>query len=127
MNYELISVLVLLAVFDVAGRVQSMGWDMLMNEHRLIKRETDAIAIIGVENTTPSHHFHSRGNLAEASDSLCTTGTVPLEHDCHFSFARISVGVKFVLSTAVSECPKFFRLSPRMYTVSSTIRNLSCS
>jgi predicted MPP superfamily phosphohydrolase len=61
-----------------------MGWDLLMNEHRILKSEGEQIAILGVENwgLGPSHRFPKYGKLAQAYEG---TGDVPvrilLSHD----------------------------------------------
>ena len=47
-------------------RIQSeMGWDLLLNEHRFIKRDGQKIAIIGVENWG-ENGFKQAGDLDEA-------------------------------------------------------------
>ena len=45
-----------------------MGYDLLMNEHRLLEVGGDKIAVIGIENwgMGPSHRFPKYGKLAEA-------------------------------------------------------------
>jgi predicted MPP superfamily phosphohydrolase len=61
-----------------------MGWDLLMNEHRILKSAGEEIAILGVENwgLGPSHRFPKYGKLAEAYKG---TGDMPvrilLSHD----------------------------------------------
>ena len=46
-------------------RQKAMGWDMLMNEHRIIRRGPDSIAIVGVENDGKPP-FPARGDLKKA-------------------------------------------------------------
>lgn len=46
-------------------RERSMGWDLLLNEHRTIRRAGDSITLIGVENDGRSP-FTSRGDLPRA-------------------------------------------------------------
>jgi predicted MPP superfamily phosphohydrolase len=36
---------------------EALGWDLLMDENRIITRGTDSIAVNGVQNTSPSRHF----------------------------------------------------------------------
>jgi predicted MPP superfamily phosphohydrolase len=61
-----------------------LGWDLLMNEHRILKSAGEQIAILGVENwgLGPSHRFPKYGKLAEAYKG---TGDIPvrilLSHD----------------------------------------------
>ena len=45
-----------------------MGYDLLMNEHRLLESGGEKIAIIGIENwgMGPSHRFPKYGKLQEA-------------------------------------------------------------
>jgi len=45
---------------------KEMGWDILMNEHRLIERNGEKIAILGVENWGKALHFPKYGKLNEA-------------------------------------------------------------
>ncbi len=45
---------------------KQMGWDILMNEHRLIERNDEKIAILGVENWGKALHFPKYGKLNEA-------------------------------------------------------------
>lgn len=50
-------------------RERAMGWDLLLNEHRILRRGADSIALIGVENDGRSP-FTSRGDLPRAMRSL---------------------------------------------------------
>ncbi|MCU0417850.1 MAG: metallophosphoesterase [Cytophagaceae bacterium] len=43
-----------------------MGWDLLMNEHRILKKGEDRMALIGIENWGAKGHFPKYGKLAEA-------------------------------------------------------------
>ncbi|TNF26212.1 MAG: metallophosphoesterase [Bacteroidetes bacterium] len=45
---------------------QQAGWDLLLNEHRIIERNGERIAIIGVENWGASRHFPKKGDLDKA-------------------------------------------------------------
>ena len=58
-----------------------MGWTLLMNEHRMHRRGADSIAIVGVENTSPSHHFPSKGDLAKAAEGTEGMYRILLSHD----------------------------------------------
>ena len=58
-----------------------MGWDLLLDEHRFIRRGKDTIAVIGVENTSASSHFPSKGNLMKASDGTEGHFRILLSHD----------------------------------------------
>lgn len=68
-------------VRNLAERERAMGWDLLLNEHRIITRGQDSIAVVGVENTTSSRHFPSRGNLAQAMEGTDGMFHVLLSHD----------------------------------------------
>jgi predicted MPP superfamily phosphohydrolase len=58
-----------------------MGWDLILNEHRIIRKGQDSIAVIGVENTSPSRHFPSRGDLYKASEGTDGLFRILLSHD----------------------------------------------
>ena len=60
---------------------KALGWDLLMDENRIIRRGGDSIAVIGVQNTSPSHHFPSKGNLTMASEGTEDMFRILLSHD----------------------------------------------
>lgn len=60
---------------------KDMGWDLLMNENRIIRRGQDSLAIIGVENTSPSRHFFSKGDFMKASQGTEGMFRIVLTHD----------------------------------------------
>ena len=60
---------------------KALGWDLLMNENRIIRRGTDSIAVIGVQNTSPSRHFPSKGDLTKASEGTEDMFRILLSHD----------------------------------------------
>lgn len=62
------------------SREKQMGWDMLMNEHRILHRGNDSIAIIGVENSG-NPPFPDRGNLPKAQKGTENMFKVLLSHD----------------------------------------------
>lgn len=45
---------------------KDMGWDILMNENRVIERNGEQIAVIGIENWGAKMHFPKYGKLDEA-------------------------------------------------------------
>lgn len=45
---------------------KSMGWQLLLNENRVLTRGDDSLAIIGVENWSAKVGFHSYGDLKKA-------------------------------------------------------------
>ena len=60
---------------------EALGWDLLMDDNRIIRRGTDSIAVIGVQNTSPSRHFPSKGNLTMASEGTEGMFRILLTHD----------------------------------------------
>lgn len=60
---------------------EALGWDLLMDESRIIRRGTDSIAVIGVQNTSPSRHFPSKGDLGKASEGTEGMFRILLTHD----------------------------------------------
>lgn len=48
---------------------REMGWDLLLNENRIIRRENDSIAIVGVENDGKAP-FPERGDLKKALQGI---------------------------------------------------------
>ena len=66
---------------DLISRERNMGWSLLLNENRIISKGHDSIAVIGVENTSPSRHFPSRGNLAKASQGTEGMFRILISHD----------------------------------------------
>lgn len=68
-------------IAEVARREREMGWQILLDENVTVSRGDAAIAVIGVENTTPSPHFESSGDLTEASKGTEGMFRVLLSHD----------------------------------------------
>ena len=60
---------------------EALGWNLLMDENRIIRRGADSIALIGVQNTSPSRHFPSKGNLTIASEGTEGMFRILLSHD----------------------------------------------
>lgn len=58
-----------------------LGWELLLNENRMICRDSDSMAVIGVENTSASTHFPSKGNLRKASEGTEGAFRILLSHD----------------------------------------------
>lgn len=58
------------------------GWDVLLNEHRIIRKEGSEIALVGVENWGASRHFPKYGDLDKAvSGSEHIPFKILLSHD----------------------------------------------
>lgn len=103
---------------------KSLGWDLLMDEHRIIERDGQKIAILGIQNWSNIGRFPKYGNLEKAYKG---TEEIPvkllLSHDpTHWrqqvlnhkpdikvSFAGHTHGMQFGVDTA------FYRWSPAKY------------
>ncbi len=48
------------------GIQKEMGWDILMNEHRILQRGEDKIAVLGIENWGARGRFPKYGKMKEA-------------------------------------------------------------
>lgn len=69
------------AVVPVIEAERRMGWDVLLNEHRILSRGGDSIAIVGVENTGKPP-FPEIGDLKGAMAGIPEgTFTILLSHD----------------------------------------------
>ena len=66
---------------DVIKEEKTMGWNVLMDENMKISRNQDSIAVVGVQNTSPSRHFPSKGNLNKASEGTEGMFRILLTHD----------------------------------------------
>ena len=66
---------------DVIKEEKTMGWNVLMDENIKISRNQDSIAVVGVQNTSPSSHFPSKGNLNKASEGTEGMFRILLTHD----------------------------------------------
>lgn len=66
---------------DVIKEEKTMGWNVLMDENIKISRNQDSIAVAGVQNTSPSRHFPSKGNLNKASEGTEGMFRILLTHD----------------------------------------------
>lgn len=66
---------------DLIAREEALGWELLLDEHRIISKGTDSIAVIGVQNTSPSRHFPSKGDLKKASEGTEGMFRIVLSHD----------------------------------------------
>ena len=62
-------------------RQAALGWDLLLNEHKVLRRGADSIVVIGVENTSASHFFPSKGDLPKASEGTDGAFSIVLTHD----------------------------------------------
>ena len=69
------------ALENLIARQREMGWNLLMNDNRVIRRGRDSIAVVGVENTSPSRHFPSKGDLPQAAAGTEGMFRILLSHD----------------------------------------------
>jgi predicted MPP superfamily phosphohydrolase len=53
-------------VLALIEKEKKMGWDVLMNEHRIIQKGDDAIAVIGIENWGAKGRFPKYGKMKQA-------------------------------------------------------------
>lgn len=60
---------------------KSLNWQVLLNDHCFIHRNGDSIAIVGVENTSPSKYFPSTGKLKQAATGTEGHFRILLSHD----------------------------------------------
>lgn len=60
---------------------KKLGWDVLMDENRIISRGDDSIAVVGVQYISSSSHFPSKGNLSKASEGTDGMFRILLSHD----------------------------------------------
>lgn len=82
---------------EVIEEEERMGWNVLMDDNRIIKRGQDSIAVIGVQNTSPSRHFPSKGNLRKASVGTEGMFKILLTHD-PMHWEREVVGKEYPLT-----------------------------
>ena len=82
---------------EVVTEERSMGWNVLIDDHILIERGLDSIAVIGVQNTSPSRHFPSKGNLTKASSGTEGMFRILLTHD-PMHWEREVVGKEYPLT-----------------------------
>lgn len=61
---------------------RSFGWNLLINEHAIVKRGDDSIVIAGMENDGDGIHFPQKGDVAKTlSGTSPDDFVVMLEHD----------------------------------------------
>lgn len=70
-------------LLDLFRHHDEMGWQLLINEHRLLQINGHDIAVIGVENFSAHPRFPKYGNLAQATAGVPdhTTLKILLSHD----------------------------------------------
>ena len=66
---------------ELIEKEHAFGWNLLLDENMIISRGADSIGIIGVQNTSPSRHFPSKGNLPKASEGTEGLFRIVFSHD----------------------------------------------
>ena len=67
---------------DLASIHKQMGWDLLMNQNRILEIEGERLAVIGVENWGAKGRFPKYGKLDEAMEGVKDTAVnILLSHD----------------------------------------------
>ena len=66
---------------EVIKEEKNIGWNVLMDDHLIIERGQDSIAVVGVQNTSPSRNFPSKGDLNKASIGTEGMFRILLTHD----------------------------------------------
>lgn len=103
----------------------ALGWDVLLNENRILRRGNDTLAIIGSENWSSQLRFPTYGNLAQAYRG-CETADVKilLSHDpTHWDGEVLKkypgIDLTFSGHTHGAQCgieiPGYIRWSPVQY------------
>ncbi len=68
------------AIRRIIATERAMGWNLLLNDHAIISRNGDSIAVIGVENQG-KHPFPRLGDLEKASAGTESMFRILLSHD----------------------------------------------
>ena len=102
-----------------------LGWDLLLNEHRLLNIGDEQLAIIGVENTSALPRFRSYGDLTQAYDGTQNAGMrILLSHDPSHWDAEVVKSFKDIALTLSGhthgfqfgiEIPGWIKWSPSKY------------
>ena len=104
---------------DLISYHKQMGWDILLDEHRVVEKDGEKLGIIGVQNWSAKGRFPKYGDLDKASQGLDTSVQLLLSHDpSHWreqvlgktpiaaTFSGHTHGMQFGVDT------KFYRWSP---------------
>ena len=61
---------------------KKLGWDLLLNENRILEKNGDKLAVVGIENWGNRMHFSQYGDLKKAIEGVDPkTPTLLLSHD----------------------------------------------
>jgi hypothetical protein len=106
------------------GVHKEMGWDLLMNENRVIEKEGEKIAILGIENWGYALRFPRYGKLNEAHEG---TQDIPfkilMSHDPSHWDAEVRKGYQDIDLTLSGHThgfqfgieSKYFKFSPSQW------------
>jgi predicted MPP superfamily phosphohydrolase len=104
----------------------SMGWRLLMNEHVVLERGSDKIALVGIENWSAKANFPKYGDMSKAYDGLKEKNIpfkILLSHDPSHWHAQVVPDYKDVNLTLSGHThgmqfgvdSKWFKWSPVQY------------
>lgn len=86
-------------VKELKERERALGWNLLLNGNRIIRRGAGSLAVIGVENTSASSHFPSRGDLQAAMEGTDGCFRILLSHDpTHWEMEVVGKDIPLTLS-----------------------------
>ena len=109
---------------DLIGHHKTMGWDILMDEHRIIEKDGEKLCIVGIQNWSSKANFPKYGDLKKAlhnapQDSVklllshdpshWRAQVVGKQTDIAATFAGHTHGMQFGIDS------KFYRWSPVKY------------
>ena len=67
---------------EIISLQRQMGWIVLLNEHRTIKRDTSSFILAGMENDGDGKHFPQKGDIAKTLEGVADGPFIlMLEHD----------------------------------------------
>lgn len=66
---------------ELLSRERGLGWTPLKDENVDISRGQDTISIVGVQNTSDSKHFPSKGDLGKALEGATGSYKILMSHD----------------------------------------------
>ena len=67
---------------EIISLQRQMGWTVLLNEHRTIKRDTSSFILAGMENDGDGKHFPQKGDIAKTLEGVADGPFIlMLEHD----------------------------------------------
>lgn len=104
---------------------RSMGWDILMNENRILRRGNNSLAIIGCENWSARKGFHTYGDMvksysgAEKADVKILLSHDPTHWDAEVTQKYRDIDITFSGHTHGAqfgvEIPGYIKWSPAKY------------